>query len=220
MRAIIARDIKLAMRAGGHWALGLIFFALFLALCGIALGGQLSTLSTLAVPLTWLAFIFSALLSVPQIFRGEMEDGSLAQFKLAGTGMGTLAAAKLVSFTVITLLPLIIMVPLLAQMFGVSGGVIAGLMLSLLIGLPAVTFYMGVSAALLCGRQSGGFLTILLTAPLLIPTLIFGVAAANAFPDFGWAASELRILLGLSLISVALGFPAIIAALSANLEQS
>ncbi len=220
MRAIIARDIKLAMRSGGHWALSLIFFALFLALCGIAMGGQMTRLSELSLPLTWLAFIFAALLSVSQIFRGEMEDGSLAQFKLAGIGMGTVSAAKLINYALLTLLPLVVMTPLLSQLFGLNGPQIAGLIISLLIGLPAVAIYMGLSGALLCGQKTGGFLAILISAPLMIPTLIFGVAAAKAFPDSGIMAAELRILFGLSLVSVALGFPAIIAALSANLETS
>lgn len=220
MRAIIARDIKLAMRSGGHWALSLIFFALFLALCGIAMGGQMTRLSELSLPLTWLAFIFAALLSVSQIFRGEMEDGSLAQFKLAGIGMGTVSAAKLISYALLTLLPLVVMTPLLSQLFGLNGPQIEGLIISLLIGLPAVAIYMGLSGALLCGQKTGGFLAILISAPLMIPTLIFGVAASKAFPDSGIMAAELRILFGLSLVSVALGFPAIIAALSANLETS
>jgi heme exporter protein B len=91
-------------------------------------------------------------------------------------------------------------------------------MLSLLIGLPAITAYVGIAGALLAGRENSSLLSVLLAAPLIIPTLIFGIAAAQSYPQTGVDAAEWRILFGLSLIALAIALPAIIAALLANLE--
>jgi heme exporter protein CcmB len=66
--------------------------------------------------------------------------------------------------------------------------------------------------------QKGGFLAIFLVAPLLAPILIFGVMAAENFIAVGWAATELRVLAGLSLLSLAVSIPASAAALFANVE--
>ena len=216
---IITRDLRLAARSGGAWAYGLIFMLFFLALSAIALGGDTQTLTPLSIPLIWLAILFASLLSISQIFRNDMEDGTLAQMKLAGLSSMTIASAKTVSFALIYLLPLIITTPIWGQFFGLSGSGLAGLTLALLLALPAIAMYVAVSGALLCSRQSGGFLAIILTAPLLIPTLIFGVAAAQSFPQAGLAAAEFRILAGLSFVSIAIGLPATAAALTANLES-
>jgi len=62
-------------------------------------------------------------------------------------------------------------------------------------------------------RGKGGFLAIFISAPLLVPILIFGVAASKAYIDLGWAAVEFRALLGLSLLALALSIPASAAAL-------
>jgi len=215
---IIHRDLRLAARSSGAWAYGLIFMIFFLALCAIALGGQLKTLKPLSIPLIWLSILFSSLMSIPHIFRNDMEDDTLAQFKLTGLSFMTIASAKTLSFAIIYLVPLILMTPIWGQLFGMGAIEAAGLTLALIFALPAIAIYIAVSGALLCAKQSGGFLAIILTMPLLIPTLIFGIAAAQNFPELGVAAVEFRILAGLSFIAIAIGLPATAAALSANLE--
>lgn len=227
--ALIKRDVKLAARSGGAWAFGLVFMIFFLALCALALGGQSSALKPLAIALVWLAVLFAAQLSMAQIFKDDMEDGSLAQFQLAGLSYFAVAGTKMMSFTLIYLGPLVLAVPLASALLGANMAVIGGLCASLIAGLPAVAAYITISGALLCGRNSGGFLAIILTAPLLIPTLIFGIAAAQGFADHAptdvnsvisaLTALEFRILTGLSLISVAIGLPASAAALAANMES-
>jgi heme exporter protein B len=68
-------------------------------------------------------------------------------------------------------------------------------------------------------RGKGGFLAIFISAPLLVPLLIFGVAASQNYVNAGWAAVEFRALLGLSLLALALSIPAIAAALSVNTDR-
>lgn len=216
---IIKRDIRLAARSGGAWAYGLVFMVFFLALCAIALGGSLQTLRPLATPLLFLSIFFASLLSIAQIFQADMEDGTLTQLKLAGVSSMSIASAKALSFALIYLLPLIAITPIWGQLLGLNGRALIGTCLSLSISLPAIAVYVSVSGALLCARQSGGFLAIILTAPLLIPVLIFGVDAAQSFPDTGIMAVEFRILAGLSFIAIAIGLPATAAALTANLES-
>ncbi len=216
---IIKRDLRLAARSGGAWTYGLVFMVFFLSLCAIALGGNLQTLKPLAIPLIWLSILFASLLSISQIFRDDMEDGSLAQFKLSGLSSIGVASAKTISFALIYLFPLIITTPIWGQLFGLGGADLSGLLIALLAALPAIAVYVAVSGAILCAKQSGGFLAIILTAPLLIPTLIFGIMAAQKFPEIGLAVAELRILAGLSFISIAIGLPATAAALTANLES-
>ena len=53
------------------------------------------------------------------------------------------------------------------------------------------------AGALMARRGKGGFLIILISAPFLIPVLIFGLAAVDSGARFGIGAYEFRALAGL-----------------------
>ena len=218
MGAIIRRDLTLALRSGGAWLYGVFFFAVFISLSAIALGGSLNVMRPLAPALIWLAVIFSAMLSFPSIFQEDYKDGNLAQFKMSGVSLISLCAAKAVSFALLSLLPLIIAIPLAALVFDMAPATIGATTLSILIAAPALTLYGVLSGAILAGRRGGGFLIVLITTPFLIPLLIFGLEAIEGYQAAGLAAVEFRVLIGLSLIAIAVGLPASAAALNANLE--
>ena len=217
MLAIIIRDLTLAWRSGGTWLFGLFFFVLFIALCAIAMGGSLNIIRPLAPALIWLSVIFSALLSFSSIFQTDYEDGNLAQFKISGQNMLSLCIAKAVSFFLISILPLMMATPFAALLFDIQIEVLGATLLSLLLASPALVIYGVFCSAILTGRQ-GGFLIVLITAPFIIPLLIFGIEAINGYQSSGILALEFRVLIGLSLIAIAVGLPAASAALKANLE--
>lgn len=215
---IIQRDLTLAFRSGGAWLYGLFFFAVFIALSAIALGGSLNVMRPFAPALIWLAVIFSAMLSFPAIFQDDFEDGNLAQFKISAVSLINLCTAKAISFALISILPLLIALPFAALIFDMSSQTIIATVISLLIASPALTIYGVLSSALLAGRRGGGFLIILITTPFLIPLLIFGLEAIEGFTSSGLGTIEFRVLIGLSLIAIAIGIPAAAAALNTNLE--
>lgn len=217
MGALIMRDLRLALRSGGSWLLGAVFFALFLSLCAVALGGDLTQMRPLAPALIWLSVLFSALLSFQDLFQQDLTDGTLEHLRLSRPGSSEIISAKAISLLLISLGPIALALPLLGLMLGLSVDLIVGTSLSLLIAAPAIAAY-GVMSSALLARRSGGFLIILISAPLLVPVLIFGIAAAAAFPERGIMAFEFRALLGISLIACAVGLPAASAAISAHLE--
>ena len=218
MWAIIKRDLILALRSGGAWLYGLFFFAVFIAFSAIALGGSLNVMRPFAPALIWLAVIFSAMLSFPTIFQIDFEDGNIAQLKLTKQSLISLCTTKAISFAALSILPLILATPLAALVFDMPLQNVAGTMISLCLAAPALAIYGVLSSALLAGRQGGGFLIVLITTPFLIPLLIFGIEAIDGYSQSALAAAELRVLIGLSLISIAVGLPAASAALKAQLE--
>ncbi|MDB2437607.1 heme exporter protein CcmB [Hellea sp.] len=215
---LIKRDLVLALRSGGAWLYGLFFFAVFIALSAIALGGSLNVMRPLAPALIWLAVIFSAMLSFHSIFQEDYRDGNLAQLKLSGAGGLILCTAKAISFTLLSILPLIIATPLAALVFDMSSQTVMATVLSLILASPALAIYGVLSSAILAGRRGGGFLIVLITTPFLIPLLIFGIEAIEGYSIHGLVALEFRILVGLSFIAIAVGLPAAAAALNAHLE--
>ena len=216
---ILRRDFIRAARSGGNWAYGLVFMAIFLALCGIALDGEMSVLRRLGVPLIWLAITFAALMSVDRAFADDLRDGTTGQLWLSGVSYMTQACAGLLSLCLIYLLPLILTVPLWALLFDLSAKTVTGLVFALLCALPGLAAFTALAGALTGARGKGGFLAIFISAPLLVPLLIFGVAATQSYGTHGLAAVEFRGLIGLSLLALALSIPASAAALSVNTDR-
>ena len=213
IRVMLARELRLALRDASGVSLSVAFMALFILLCSLALGGAQPRLGP---GLLWLGAALSALLGLERLYQPDQRSGALAQFHLAGVSGTALATAKALAFTLTTLLPLLVVTPPAALLLGMSGAQIAGTVLSLLVGLPALAAYASFTASLLCAQRGGGVLAVILTAPLLLPVLIFGVEAAQAWPAQGLGAVQFRILTGLSLVSVAVGGSGTVAAIAAN----
>ena len=213
MSTILKRELRFAVRGASGTGLSLVFMALFVLMCGIALGGSQPMLGP---GLLWLAATLSALLGLDRLYQPDQETGALAQMHLSGASGFAIAMAKGLSFAITSLAPLILATPLLALLLSMDGSAIIGTILSLLIGAPAITAYASVTAAILAAQRGSAVLAVILTAPLLVPVLIFGTEAANAFAADGIDAVQFRILAGLSFIAVALGTPATVAALAAN----
>lgn len=211
--ALITRDVRLALRSGGAWLLGIAFFAVFMAMSVIALGGDTTLLKRFSPSLIWLAFLLSALLSYGQIFESDYTDGTLAQtFILTGRPF-VLVTSKAVSFALTALAPLLLAIPIAGIMMGLTFTTLGPLLLSLLLAIPAICAYGTFASALTVTRGASGFLIVLITAPFLIPVLIFGISAVEGYQMDGLSAPSFKALLGLSLIGLSVGLPATVAAL-------
>ncbi len=218
IRTLVLRDIRLALRSGGAWLLGLVFFAVFISLAAIALGGDFKTLRPLAPALIWLALVFSLLFSFEQVFSDDVKDGSLEHIKLSGTPLSTYVSAKMIAHWLLSVLPLLVALPLAGFMFDIDMPLIGALALSILLASPALIAYGAFSAGCLVGFRAGGFLLVLLTIPLLVPVLIFAVDGAIQFAGDGQFGAGFQALAGISLIATAIGIPATAAALNTGME--
>ncbi len=216
---ILRRDILRAARSGGSWAYGLVFMAIFLSLSAIAMDGEMNALRGLGVPLIWLAVTFASLMSVERVFADDLADGTTGQLWLSGVSYMTQAVSGIISFGVIYALPLILTAPLWSLLFDLDSVAVWGLLLGLILALPGLAAYTALAGALTGARGKGGFLAIVISAPLLIPLLIIGVAASKAYAAQGWAAVEFRALIGFSLLALALSIPASAAALATNTDR-
>lgn len=216
---ILRRDITRAARSGGSWAYGLVFMAIFLSLSAIALDGEMNALRRLGVPLIWLAVTFASLMSVDRVFADDLADGTTGQLWLSKVSYMSQASSGILSFGLIYLLPLIFTAPLWSLLFDLNAATITGLVIALLFAAPGLAAYTALAGALTGARGKGGFLAFFISAPLLVPLLIIGVAASKAYVIQGWAAVEFRALIGFSLLALALSIPASAAALAANTDR-
>ncbi|NNC37603.1 MAG: heme exporter protein CcmB [Hyphomonadaceae bacterium] len=212
---LIWRDLRLAIRSKTIWLQSVLFFVIFIALSGIAMGGDNDSLGRFAPALIWLAVIFALLLSFEGLFRDDYQDGSLDLLKISGMPGSTYVTAKATAHWMSIVLPLLIVLPVVSLLLGLSFSTYAGLLFAILLASPALIILGSFCGACLVGNKSGSMLIILLAIPLFVPLIIFGTSAADSYVVSGWNAVEFKALLGLSLISCAIGIPATAAALDA-----
>ncbi|MCA8889877.1 MAG: heme exporter protein CcmB [Parvularculaceae bacterium] len=217
--AIIQRDVSLAFRAGGGGLAAAAFLSIATVLFAIAIGPELQMLSSLAAPIIWASALLATMATLDRIFQSDFEDGSLdALFESPG-GPGLIAFSKSISHWLSCVAPLILASPALAILLGMPREGFKPLFVSLLIGTPALSMIGVVAAALTLTLRRAVVLMSILTAPLFLPTIIFGVAAANAkTAPSTWISPEALLLCACSLISAAICPISAGAALRLNVE--
>ena len=214
--ALLLRDIRLAVRAGGGAALALAFFACVVTLVPLGVGADMRLLARIAGGVLWVAAVLAALLSLDRLFQADYEDGSLDLIVLSPLSLEVTALAKTAAHWLATGLPLTVLAALLAVLFDLSLRATGALVLSLLIGTPAVSAIGAVGAALTLSIRRGGLILPLIVLPLLAPAVIFGSGAVLAVQD-GLANGALYFLAAFSLVSVVLSPFAAAASVRLNL---
>jgi len=204
VKALLGRDLRLAVRAGGGFGLGLAFFLMVVVLVPFGVGPEAAILARIAPGMLWVAALLAALLSLDRIFALDHEDGSLPLLATAPLPMEMLALAKALAHWITTGLPLVIAAPVLGVLLHLPGQAMPWLLLSLAIGTPALSLIGTFGAALTVGLRRGGLLLSLIVLPLYVPVLIFGAEAARRGAEGLPAATPLLLLAGIGLGCVAL----------------
>ena len=218
MRRVFARELAIAVRAGGGFGLALAFFAVVAVLTPFAVGPDPALLARIAPGVLWLGALLACLLSLDRVFALDAEDGSLDLMATAPVPLEGVCAAKAAAHWVVTGLPLALAAPALGLLLNLPGQGMGVLAASLALGTPALSAIGAFGAAITVGLRRGGLLLSLLVLPLYVPTLIFGAeAAGRAARGAAWE-TPLLLLAGVTLGAVALLPFAAAAALRVNLR--
>jgi heme exporter protein B len=218
VRALLVRDLRLALRAGGGFGLGLAFFLIVVVLVPFSVGPQPELLGRIAAGVLWLAALLACLLSLDRILALDFEDGTLDVLATAPLPLEAALSVKALAHWLTTGVPLVVAAPVLAVLLNLPVAGYGGLVLSLLLGTPALSVIGTFGAALTVGIKRGGLLLSLLVLPLYVPTLIFGAEAARRSAAGLDAATPLLMLAGISAGVLALMPFASAAVLRVNLR--
>jgi heme exporter protein B len=216
--ALVARDLRLAMRQGSDAAMVLIFYLLAVLLFPFGVGPEPNILARISTGVLWVTALLAALLSLERLFVSEHEDGSLDQLALLPLPLALVVLAKVLAHWLLTGLPLTILAPVLAVALGMDSTAYPVLIVALALGTPTLSLIGALGAALTLGARRAGALLALLILPLYIPALIFGVAAVDAALAGLAAGPHLAILGALLLAAIPLCPWATAAALRQALE--
>ena len=190
---------------------------MIVTLVPFALGPDLNLLARIGPAILWLAAVLATLLGLDRLFQADEEDGSLDLFRAAPVPLEVVVLAKAVAHWLTTGLPLALASPLFGLLVALDGPGMLAVAATLLAGTPALTFIGAVGAALTASIRRGGLILAILVLPLMIPTLIFGVSAANAASGGTVPfATPFLVLVALTLIAAVVGIVASAAALRAG----
>ncbi len=212
------RDLRLAVRAGGGFGLALGFFLIVVALVPFGIGPDSGTLAVIARGVLWVGALLACLLSLDRIFALDHEDGSLDLLATAPVPLEGVAAVKALAHWITTGLPLTLAAPLFGILLNLPGAAYPWLVLTLLLGTPALSMIGTFGAALTVGLKRGGLLLSLLVLPLYVPTLLFASDAVRRATEGLDATTPVLMVAGISLGSIALLPFAAAAALRVNLR--
>jgi heme exporter protein B len=215
---VVQRDLLLAFRRRSDVLITVFFFIIVISLFPLGVGPEAETLRVMAPGIVWVAALLASMLALGRLFSLDYADGSLEQLLLLPESLVLVVIGKLIAHWLVAGLPLVLIAPVMALQFGLSGDAIAVLFYSLLIGTPVLSLVGAIGAALTLGVRGGGVLISLLVLPLYIPVLIFGAGAVSAEVSGLGGDAHLLLLGGVLAGALALAPWASAAALRISLE--
>lgn len=218
MMALLMRDLRLAMRAGGGFGLGLAFFLMVAVLVPLGVGPEGALLGRIAPGILWVGALLACLLSLDRMFALDFEDGSLDLMAVSPLPLEGVALVKALAHWLVTGLPLVVISPVLGLLMSLEPGGYVWLLGSLVLGTPALSVVGCFGAALTVGLKRGGLILSLIVLPMYVPTLIFGAEAVRRGAAGLEAGVPMLLLAGISAGALALLPFATAAALRANLK--
>lgn len=198
-RAMLVRELRLALRGGGDMLTLVLFFVIVGAIVPFAVGPDRELLARIAPGMVWIAAFLAMLLGLDRLFRPDHEDGSLILLRQADLSLSAVVAAKLIVHWAVSALPLIVASPFLAMLLAMDLDTFWRTLVSLALGTPALAAFGAVGAAVTVSIRRGGLIAPILIAPLSIPVLIFGTGSTAS-----QSSAALLFLAALSLMAVAL----------------
>jgi heme exporter protein B len=173
---LIAREVRRGF-AGAAW-LPIAFFLLVATLVPFAIGPDARLLGRIGPGVLWIAASTAALLPVERLIEPDRADGVLDQLVLHGVAEESIAFAKIIAHW-LTFAPLLLIAAVPASaLLAMDGKALAGSILALAIGTPALAALAVAIAAVTAGLPRAGSIAGLLLLPLAVPLLIFGAGQA------------------------------------------
>lgn len=202
--AIFKRELSLAYRQRSELLQPLMFFLLVISLFPLGVGPGPQILQKIGPGVIWVAAILASLLGMERLFRDDFHDGSMEQLMLSGVAMPLAVLVKVFTHWLASILPLLLLSPLLALFLNLTEAMYWALVQTLLLGTPLLSLLGAIAVGLTVGLNRGGVLLALLLLPVFIPLLIFATSAVDAAAMQLPYQAQLAIIAAMLLFALAL----------------
>jgi len=176
----------------------LAYFLLLSILFPLTMPPENALMHTIAPGLLWIALLFSIILSTERMFQQDHDDGVLEQWFLSGHPISMFVIIKILTYWLLTIIPITIFLPIFALLFNLSLQEISILALSVISGTPSIMALCALSAAFSTGIKQKSIFMALIVLPLTLPILIFGSIMGGYAMQIQTASAYLALLLACS----------------------
>ena len=202
---LFLRDLKVSIKRWSDLLTGIIMFALVAFIFPLIAGSDKDFMHRIIGPVILLSSLLASLISMQNIFKPDLNNGSLEQLVLSTHSLSGLVFIKILSYWISSSLPLVVVSSLIASAYYVTGIDIAKVMLTVLLATTTLVNINSLAAALTLGVRYPGALMTLILFPLSLPILIFGSKAIE-YSILGMDISgPFYFLTGMMLLSFSLG---------------
>ena len=205
-RLIFLRELRKVFSYKANYIFSLMFYSSIIFLVSIGLQGQNTILPNVAPSLIWVSIILVLFLSFEDIFQDDYYDGTLDIYLIENNTFYGFALIKSISHWLANCLPMIIITPIIGIFVNLDSEVILPMMITLIIGTPALSFIGCMGSSLILSLKIHGLIMPIIILPLFLPILVFGIGALdvlifNGFEELFFR--QLALLAGISGLSMA-----------------
>ena len=202
---LFLRDLRVSMKRWSDLLTGIIMFILVAFIFPLIAGSDQDFMHRIIGPVILLSSLLASLISMQNIFKPDLNNGSLEQLVLSTHSLSGLVFIKILSYWVSSSLPLVVVSSLIASAYFVTGIDIVMVMLTVLLATTTLVNINSLAAALTLGVRYPGALMTLILFPLSLPIVIFGSKAIE-YSILGMDISgPFYFLTGMMLLSFSLG---------------
>lgn len=191
---IFRRDVLLAWRRGGSAWNTPLFFALCMVFFAFGLGAE--ALRIYATHAACVSVFLSVLLTAPNLFEGDVEDGTIEQYLLFPVAFELVVLVKLLANWISQLLPVVLLAPWVVNLISSGTAQETAFIGALLPATASLLAIAGFSAALTLGSRKATIVQALIALPFYVPVLIF--ASAGVVGEGG--STAMLMLLGMLML--------------------
>jgi heme exporter protein B len=190
MWPIIEHEVKYYFKNKIELSYFYSFFISIILLVPFGFEAGSSLLQQFAPASLWIALTTTVTLFAAPLFSRDIQSGRLESLHWLPISPEKYVLAKWLALFGVVLLPILLLLPMLALLYGVEGGQMGRYAVGLSAGAAGLTLLAALASALMAGLERAGATLGLIVLPLSIPLMIFSVNYLRA-TDTVWHAGLL-----------------------------
>lgn len=199
--SMLLREWQIKRQGAVQWLFPLMIFLIIMTLFPLAVGSEPVLLLRLATSAIWIATLLSLVMGVDDLFKADMENGTLAQLVVSGSPLSVWVFVRLLVHWQFSAGFVAILSLLATPLFNMPFDETLILMLSIVVGSPLMLMLSAIASSLVLSLKNGAVLVPLIALPMQLPVLIFATGAVDLYATGLNALPTFALLGAMSIIS-------------------
>ncbi len=200
--SMLLREWCIKRQGAVQWLFPLMIFLIIITLFPLAVGSEPALLLRLATSAVWIAALLSLVMGVDDLFKADMQNGTLAQLVVSGSPLSVWVFARLLVHWLFSAGFVAVLSLLANPLFNMPFDETLMLMLSIIVGSPLMLMLSAIASSLVLSLKNGAVLVPLIALPMQLPVLIFATGAVDLYVTGLNGLPTLALLGAMSIIAV------------------